>query len=347
MHRLPYKSSSKEEEYEIGECIHIDLGGPNTPSIGGNKFFMLLKDRKTGYRQVYFLKHKSDAFEYFKEFCNLVTTQLNKRIKVIRCDRGLEFCNRRFEIYLKERGIKMCTSVPYCPQQNGRIEREMRTIVESARSMLHPKQLPEYLWAEAIATAVYALNRTTNTHNRSMTPYEAWYGKKPDVSRMHPFGTIAYNHITDVRRTKFNQKSEKTLFVGYCEDSENYRLYDPEKHRVIFARNVKFVDQQRTAEILIPCNTIKDKVTATVNQEDIQARAEESQVVEQENVKISADEDEVQSASDVENEYLEPMDTSENESDEIPVQDEDDPMDGKNGEKRKIATKGRKRKHVM
>lgn len=34
-------------------------------------------------------------------------------------------------------GIILETTVPYSPEQNGRAEREMRTIVEAARSMLY------------------------------------------------------------------------------------------------------------------------------------------------------------------------------------------------------------------
>lgn len=41
------------------------------------------------------------------------------------------------------------------PEQNSRIERDMRTIVESARSMICSKQVPIYLRAEAVNMAVY------------------------------------------------------------------------------------------------------------------------------------------------------------------------------------------------
>ena len=55
-----------------------------------------------------------------------------------------------------------------------------RTMTESARSMLTHATLPDNLWAEAVAAAIYVKNRTPITSfKKSSTPYERWYGKKP------------------------------------------------------------------------------------------------------------------------------------------------------------------------
>lgn len=118
---------------------------------------MLLKDKKSGFRFVYFIKHKNEALSCFKKFYNYVVVQQKRKIVNFRTDNGLEFCNREFRQFLDEVGIKSCTSAPYCPQQNERIERENRTVKESARSMLNAKDLPRFLWAEAVNIAVYAL----------------------------------------------------------------------------------------------------------------------------------------------------------------------------------------------
>lgn len=57
----------------------------------------------------------------------------------------------------------MENTASYTPQQNGRAERENRTIFECARTILRAKELPKNLWAEAVSTAVYVLNRTTHS----------------------------------------------------------------------------------------------------------------------------------------------------------------------------------------
>ncbi len=51
-------------------------------------------------------------------------------------------------------------------------------------------------WAEAVCSAAYIRNRVITTAT-GVTPYERWYGKKPDVSNFRVFGCIAYAHVPD------------------------------------------------------------------------------------------------------------------------------------------------------
>jgi hypothetical protein len=49
----------------------------------------------------------------------------------------------------------------YTPEQNGSSERENRTVVETARAMMHAHgNIPQTLWAEIVRSANYILNRT-------------------------------------------------------------------------------------------------------------------------------------------------------------------------------------------
>ncbi|CAL2244033.1 unnamed protein product [Prunus armeniaca] len=66
--------------------------------------------------------------------------------------------------------------------QNGVVERKNRTVVEMAKAMLHEKELPYYLWAEAVHTAVYILNRCPTKALRDKTPFEAYSTRKPGTS---------------------------------------------------------------------------------------------------------------------------------------------------------------------
>jgi transposase InsO family protein len=56
-------------------------------------------------------------------------------------------------------GIEHQLTAPYTPQQNGVSERKNRSIMEMTRCMLHEKELPKKLWAEAANTSMYLLNR--------------------------------------------------------------------------------------------------------------------------------------------------------------------------------------------
>ena len=55
-----------------------------------------------------------------------VENQLNKKIQILRSDRGGEF-ESPFEQFCAENGIIHQTTAPYSPQQNGIAERKNRT----------------------------------------------------------------------------------------------------------------------------------------------------------------------------------------------------------------------------
>ena len=221
MHRLPYKKHEYDDDkYNVGECIYMDLCGPMSVSLGGHKFFMLAKDKKSSYLFVYFLKHKNEAVSHFIKMFNEIHTQLGKPVKMVRTDGGLEFCNKEMHTFLRSKGSVLGNSAPYCQEQNGRIERENRTIVEAAHTMIHAKGIARSLWAEAVNSAVYAMNRTTNCKKDKVTPYGLWHKKKPNIAHMRPFGSEAFALIPKIKRVKFDKKSEKAILVGY-QDTED------------------------------------------------------------------------------------------------------------------------------
>ena len=80
-------------------------------------------------------------------------------MKILRTDLGGEFIYKPFMQYCKENGIQRQLTVRRTPQQNGVAERKNQTIEEVARSMLKGKGLPNLLWAEAVNTTAYILNR--------------------------------------------------------------------------------------------------------------------------------------------------------------------------------------------
>lgn len=94
---------------------------------------------------MYFIRHKWDVYERFKEFERLVNNKFRRTMKTLRTDNGTEYRNERMSKYMKQRGITLETTAPYTPEQNGKSERENLTIVETARSMLQARKLLSYL----------------------------------------------------------------------------------------------------------------------------------------------------------------------------------------------------------
>lgn len=94
------------------------------------------------------------------------------------------------------------------PQLAGVAECKNRTVVEMARSMYKEKHLQNIFWAEAMSTSVFLLNVSPTTTVTGMTPYEAWWNRKPNVSFLQVFGSIVYSLIDFSDRTKLENKSE-------------------------------------------------------------------------------------------------------------------------------------------
>lgn len=250
LHKLPFDKPVVKVNRRPGEFVHSDVCGPmQTRSLGGAEYFVTFKDDATAFRHVYFLKHKADVLYRFIEFERMLSNKFGRSIKTLRADNGCEYCNKKMREYLASRGIKMENTAPYTPAQNGRSERDNRTIVKSARTLLQAKNLPTNLWAEAVNTTVYTLNRTGRSEpGGSKTSYEIWMGKKPDLRHMRIFGSVAYLHTLKQFVKKFDARSKKTILVGYQEDSSNYRLYNKETRTVSVSRDVIFDKRVATSE---------------------------------------------------------------------------------------------------
>ena len=95
------------------------------------------------------------------------------------------------------------------------VERKNRTLQEMARVMINSKKLSTRLWAEAINTACYTINRVYLRPGTHKTTYELWKGKKPNLSYFLVFGCTCYILNDREHLGKFQAKSDKGIFLGY------------------------------------------------------------------------------------------------------------------------------------
>lgn len=204
--RKPFSKDGKRAN-EMLELIHSDLYGPmEEASIGGSKYFMTLTDDFSRKVFVYFLEKKSQVRDTIEEFKTFVEKQTGKPIKSIRTDNGREYVNRDLENFLRKAGIRHQQTVPYSPKQNDLAERINRTIVERAKSMMFDAELPKRYWAEAVATAVYLINRSSASGIDGKTLEEIWTGQSPNLQHLRVFGYKAMAQIPKERRQKWDSK---------------------------------------------------------------------------------------------------------------------------------------------
>lgn len=227
----------------ILELIHTDLCGPMfVPSLNGCLYYVIFIDDYSRRTWMYFLKQKesSEVLSKFKEFKALVENQSGKKIEVLRLDNGGEYISEIFKDFCITVGIMREFFVPLNPQQNGVAEHKNRSIVESAKAMMHDQNLHTSFWAETSNTAVYIQNRCPHSVLENTIPEEVFTGIKPDLSHLRIFGCPVYVHIPNEKRTKLEPSGKKGILIGYSENSKGYRVYIPGQRTIEINKDVKF-----------------------------------------------------------------------------------------------------------
>ena len=204
----------------------------------------------------------------------MASNMTGKRIKILRHHNGGEYTSNVFDEYLKSKGIQMQLLVPRKPEQNGVSERMNRTIQEMARSVIHGAGLSDIYWAEAVFTTVIIRNRSPTTAVPNITPYECFYGKKPDVSNFKLSGCTAYAHTSKEHREKWDVNSVKCILVGCSIHSKGYRLWDPKDKRIHMSRAVIFFEQDFDGRIIGSKEQSEPKSVSEIVRDDEEAENE-------------------------------------------------------------------------
>jgi hypothetical protein len=236
--------TSNNNNIEPLEKIASDICGPISPNTYDNyRYFITFIDKATRYLYIRLLKHKNEAYNAFYEIKQLIeNNKENKRIRILATDNGTEYVNNNFNKLLKNNGITHQLVAPYTKEPNGLVERINRTLLNKARALLYNANLPQYLWGEAILTAVYLYNRTPHSAISYKTPYEIMYKRKPNISNIYTFGSITYYKNKGNNITKLEPRANKAILLGYNENV--YKLWDLEKHKAIWSRDIKVLENK-------------------------------------------------------------------------------------------------------
>ncbi len=70
------------------------------------------------------------------------------------------------------------------------------------------------------------------------TPFELWYGYKPNVSYLKVFGSKCYI-LKESRKGKFDVKSDEGIFLRYSWKIKAYSCLNLSTHKIIESAHVK------------------------------------------------------------------------------------------------------------
>jgi transposase InsO family protein len=99
-HRKGFQKEMSYRAWAPLVIVHTDLCGPmKTPSLGGRIYFLTFIDDYSRKAWFYFVKHKYETFDKFKEFKALVEKQSGLSIKILGSDRGGKYKSNDFLEY--------------------------------------------------------------------------------------------------------------------------------------------------------------------------------------------------------------------------------------------------------
>ncbi len=187
--RKPFDHNGHRAEF-VNELIHIDTCGPfPTASPQGARYFFAMLEDKTTAAEVKMMKRKNEAFRHFETTVAKWERISGRPVMFMRSDNAPEFVESDMGEFLRQKGIRHQQCVPYAHQQNGKIERFIRTIEERALTLLAHSGLPASFLADAILTVAYLYMRLPNSSiPKGTTPYEQLYTKKPDLAHLRVWG---------------------------------------------------------------------------------------------------------------------------------------------------------------
>jgi histone deacetylase 1/2 len=192
-HQLPYPKSTSISNHPL-ELVFSDVWGPAPDSASRHKYYVSFVDDYSKFTWIYLLKFKSEVFQKFRDFQNLVERLFDRKILSVQTDWGGEY--EALHPFFTKIGISHLVSCPHAHQQNGPAERKHRHIVEMGLSLLAHAQMPLKFWDEAFLAAAYLINRTPSKVLNFTTPLEQLYHIKSDYSALR-VSDAHVGHISD------------------------------------------------------------------------------------------------------------------------------------------------------
>ncbi|XP_010420948.1 PREDICTED: uncharacterized protein LOC104706448 [Camelina sativa] len=227
----------------IFELIHIVLWGPyRVPSHSGARYFLTIVDDYSKGVWLYLLPNKAETREHLKKLFALTERQFNKQVKTVKSDNGTEFIS--LTSFFQQNGIVHETSCVGTPQQNGRVERKHRHILNVASALRFQANLTIQFWGERVFTAGYLINRTPSSILGNVTPFERLFNRAPSFDHLRVFGCLYYAHVQNRGGDKFVSRSRRCIFVGYPQGNKGWRVYDLENMEFFVSRDVVFSESK-------------------------------------------------------------------------------------------------------
>nr|GFA39824.1 hypothetical protein [Tanacetum cinerariifolium] len=214
----------------------MDLCGPmRVASINGKRYVLVIVDDYSRYTWTHFLRSKDEIPKVLINFLRLVQRGLHAQVRIVRTDKGMEFLNQTLHAYFDAEGINHQTSVARTPEQNGVVERENRTLIQAARTMLSAAKVPLFFWAEAIATTCFTQIILSDGENLD----------------------------------KMKEKGDACIFVRYSTQSRAYKVFNKRTRVIVETIHVNFEEMPKMASDHVSSDPIPECPTTALEHDSL------------------------------------------------------------------------------
>jgi len=215
------------------------------PSRRGNTMFYEWVS-PLGYIEAGYGKHKNEVFAWTAS--NHKIWHMEEPFMYARTDRGGEYVSYEFEQWFKDHGIYHSKTPPN--SSRGKAERMIRTLKNLSKAYIYNAKAPYVFWDEAMLFAVQVQNRTPSFSKhykyaeKRISPFEARYGKPPDLTKLHRWGCLCFAHDGDT--TTYGETGRRCAFMGLATGpkggDQGYRLWTGKS--IIHSNSVSFNERK-------------------------------------------------------------------------------------------------------
>jgi hypothetical protein len=248
MSQFPHGETSTDD-WKLFEKIAVDYKGPfKHKAIGGYNGFILFSDYYSDFIYAYPVKSKREMLDAIKTFWNecILTVKAARGItelipKVVQSDDTTEIQSSEVKTWLNKNGITLQLSPAYRHSDNGQIERDMRNVMDKARTVMASFDVPISYWWLAIQYAIFNINISPTSKSHNKTPWEQVYNQIPDITRLVPFFIPGLYYVTKEEREPdkdWKYKAKPCRMIGYADySSKAYDLLDLETGKIVHNRS--------------------------------------------------------------------------------------------------------------
>lgn len=219
------RENTDHSDRKAGSLLVIDLAGPiKTPTAGGKRFALIIKDAATNFTEVELLKDKT-AESVLRAFQSFVTKQRATRphgsVPItsgetqLQMDNDSSFLSSEMLAYLSEINIHVRTSGPDTPTRQGKAESGWHRLFQDTRALLKGSAAPKSAWGLALVYAAHIHNHLPSTTLEGLSPLQALTGSVPTIGHLKKFGCRVYVWRDKRHRAgKLDDPAEEGVYVG-------------------------------------------------------------------------------------------------------------------------------------